>query len=84
MKDISLMYVVQFYLRVKHKKSISKPDMISLDSQLNKIKMPLPKPEKNEDKTKFLDRCIKNNTIKTEYPDINQRIAVCNTQWKNK
>ncbi len=46
--------------------------------------MPLPKPKKNEDKTKFLDRCIKNNTIKTEYPDINKRIAVCNTQWKNK
>ncbi len=46
--------------------------------------MPLPKPEKNEDKTKFLDRCLKDNTIKTEYPNINQRIAVCNSQWKNK
>ena len=84
MNTIGRMYVVQFYLRVKHKRSILKPDLIYLDSQLKRNQMPLPKPEKNEDKTKFLDRCLKNNTIKSEYPDINQRIAVCNSQWKNK
>ena len=58
MKDISLMYVVQFYPRVKHKKYILNPEKINLDLHLNKIKMPLPKPEKNEDKIKYVDRSM--------------------------
>ena len=39
--------------------------------------MPIPKPEKNEDKQKFVARCMGNETMKKDYPNTNQRIAVC-------
>ena len=39
--------------------------------------MPIPKPEKNEDKDKFVARCMSNETMKKDYPNTNQRIAVC-------
>ena len=42
--------------------------------------MPLPKPEKNEDKQKFVARCMSDKTMKTEYPDAKQRTAVCLSQ----
>lgn len=44
--------------------------------------MPLPSPEKNEDKKKFISRCMSNETMKSEYPDIKQRVAVCIRQTK--
>jgi hypothetical protein len=42
--------------------------------------MPLPKPEKNEDKQKFVSRCMGDETMKTEYPDTKQRAAICLSQ----
>lgn len=39
--------------------------------------MPLPKPKKNEDKSKFVSRCMSNDTMKKEYPKQDQRYAVC-------
>ena len=45
--------------------------------------MPLPTPTKKEDKEKFVQRCIK--TLAKEgdrWPDNEQRIAVCFTQWR--
>jgi hypothetical protein len=39
--------------------------------------MPIPKPEKNEDRKKFVSRCMGNNTMVKEYPDNKQRIAIC-------
>jgi hypothetical protein len=39
--------------------------------------VPIPKPEKNEDKQKFTSRCMSNETMKKEYPNAQQRIAVC-------
>lgn len=39
--------------------------------------MPLPKRESGESKVDFLDRCMSNTVMKTEYPDNIQRLAVC-------
>ena len=39
--------------------------------------MPIPKPEKNEDKQKFTSRCMSDERMKKEYPNAQQRIAVC-------
>lgn len=46
--------------------------------------MPLPKPQSNENKDDFLDRCMANPTMNDEYPDNDQRYAVCNDIWQNK
>ena len=45
--------------------------------------MPLPKPS-GEDKTKFIQRCMRDKTMNAEYPDSAQRYAVCVSQWKGK
>lgn len=46
--------------------------------------MPIPKREKDEDKQKFVARCMSNNTMKTEYPDSKQRVAICLGQTRQK
>lgn len=46
--------------------------------------MPLPKPNINESQQDFVSRCMSNNTMKSEYPDQDQRLAVCYTQWREK
>jgi len=45
--------------------------------------MPLPKPTPIEDADKFIDRCMSNDTMNTEYPDEKQRYAVCVSQFEN-
>ena len=47
--------------------------------------MPIPKPEPKEDSQKFVARCMGNETMKKDYPDNKQRIAIClgQTQRKN-
>ena len=39
--------------------------------------MPVPSKKPDEDKQKFLSRCMSNDTMKKEYPNAQQRIAVC-------
>jgi len=39
--------------------------------------MPIPKIKQNEDQQKFVSRCMSNETMKKEYPDSKQRVAVC-------
>jgi hypothetical protein len=39
--------------------------------------MPLPKRNKDEDKDKFVARCMGSDTMKKEYPDNSQRVAIC-------
>jgi len=46
--------------------------------------MPIPKPEKNEDNQKFVARCMGNETMKKDYPDNKQRVAICLGQTKRK
>ena len=45
----------------------------------------MPLPEKKEDETKgeFVARCIADETMKREYPDMVQRVAVCMNQSEN-
>jgi hypothetical protein len=44
--------------------------------------MPIPKPEDKENKQKFVSRCMSSETMKKEYPNSQQRIAVCLGQTK--
>ena len=46
--------------------------------------MPLPKPVKNETEDAFINRCMSNDTMNSEYPDNKQRVAVCNSLWSRK
>jgi hypothetical protein len=39
--------------------------------------MPIPKPKSNEDKQKFVARCMGNETMKKDYPNNKQRVAIC-------
>lgn len=45
--------------------------------------MPLPKPKKDESHDDFIDRCMSDDVMKSEYEDNDQRLAVCQTQWDN-
>lgn len=45
--------------------------------------MPIPSPEANEEKNKFVNRCMSNETMKKEYPDSKQRVAICLGKTKN-
>ena len=46
--------------------------------------MPLPKPKPTESRNQFLSRCMADETSMTEYPDVEQRYAVCNSLLNNK
>ena len=46
--------------------------------------MPIPKPNQNEDDKKFVARCMSSETMKKEYPDNKQRVAICLGQVKKK
>jgi len=46
--------------------------------------MPLPKPKPTESRNQFLSRCMSDETSMTEYPDSEQRYAVCNSLLEQK
>ena len=46
--------------------------------------MRLPKPNPTESNTDFLDRCMSHETMRSEYPNEDQRYAVCNNLLKDK
>jgi len=46
--------------------------------------MPLPKPHKDETESQFIERCLSNDLMNEEYPENNQRLAVCYTQWQER
>lgn len=39
--------------------------------------MPIPQRKENEDNQKFVSRCMGNETMKKDYPDVKQRVAIC-------
>lgn len=39
--------------------------------------MPIPKPTPTEDVDKFIDRCMSDENMNTDYPDEKQRYAIC-------
>lgn len=45
--------------------------------------MPLPTPKENELQKDFMQRCLADDTMLREYPNIQQRRAVCYTQWRD-
>jgi len=44
--------------------------------------MPLPKPDKHEDKDDFISRCMSDDKMKKEFSDNKQRYAVCMKQFE--
>ena len=46
--------------------------------------MPIPTPRTGEDQNKFIGRCMSNEVMKREFPDIKQRTAVCYSKWRRK
>jgi|GEM_PF-2674506 len=42
--------------------------------------MPIPTPQNNETDSQFMDRCMSNPTMASEYPRTDQRAAVCTAQ----
>lgn len=43
--------------------------------------MPLPEPKVGESKSDFVSRCMDDPTAKADFPNTNQRVAVCYTQF---
>ena len=46
--------------------------------------MPLIKPKDKEKREDFMSRCMRDETSTSEYPNADQRLAVCSSQFKNK
>ena len=46
--------------------------------------MPIPKPEPLETMSEFITRCMEDDTMKSEYPNERQRVALCAKQWTKK
>jgi len=46
--------------------------------------MPIPKPRNDETEEEWIERCMGNNTMQEEYPENDQRLAVCYTQWRER
>jgi len=46
--------------------------------------MPIPAPNSGEAEGDFMARCMSNETMRQEYPEQDQRAAVCNSQWKKR
>jgi len=44
--------------------------------------MPIPSPNGNEKKDKFVSRCMSDEIMKKDYPDTKQRVAICLGQTK--
>ena len=45
------------------------------------VQMPLSKPHKDENKSDFIERCMGDDVMKEEFPDNDQRLAVCHARW---
>lgn len=44
--------------------------------------MPIPKPYKYENKQDFVERCVADNAMQSEFTDKNRRVAVCNSRFR--
>jgi hypothetical protein len=45
--------------------------------------MPIPQPKQGEHEKEFVQRCMIDEKMKTEYPDVDQRYTVCRSQIKS-
>lgn len=46
--------------------------------------MPLPSPRKGEKRDSFISRCMSNAQAKRDFPDQQQRLAVCFSRFRRK
>ena len=46
--------------------------------------MPLPTPKQGEERSAFVSRCMGDDTARREFPEQEQRAAVCYAQWRKK
>ncbi len=46
--------------------------------------MPVPKPRDSEAQDDFIGRCMANSTMNEEYPENDQRAAVCHQAWRDR
>ena len=46
--------------------------------------MPIPEPKQGEQEKEFVQRCMTDDKMVTEYPDKDQRYTVCISQIKSK
>lgn len=46
--------------------------------------MPIPTPRGNESRSAFVSRCVDDATMKREYPNQQQRVAICEKQYDEK
>jgi HK97 family phage prohead protease len=46
--------------------------------------MPIPKPNSDESRLQFLNRCMGDDTMASEYRDSDQRLAVCTSEYDSK
>ena len=44
--------------------------------------MPLPKPTPKENKKEFVMRCMSDDTMNKEFPETDQRLAVCSSTFE--
>ena len=44
--------------------------------------MPIPIPNKNEEKKDFIQRCMSDSKMASEYTNTDQRLAVCSTTYE--
>lgn len=45
--------------------------------------MPLPEPKEGESEKEFISRCMTDESMESEFPESDQRYAVCQKQWDN-
>lgn len=44
----------------------------------------MPKPKINEGESDFMERCMESEEAKQDFPDQDQRLAFCQSQWQEK
>jgi hypothetical protein len=44
--------------------------------------MPIPSPSQGEDRKAFVSRCMESEVMNREFPENDQRAAVCYSQWR--
>lgn len=44
--------------------------------------MPIPKPKQGEEKTDFIQRCMTDSVMVSEYENTDQRLAICSTTYE--
>jgi hypothetical protein len=45
--------------------------------------MPIPKPTTNETKSEFIQRCMTDDKMVSEFENTDQRLAVCSTSYED-